>query len=135
LAEQPSAPPESGALASLRGLGASFVALVHTRVELAVVELREEAERRKAMVALAAAAAVFLTLAAAFLGVFVVVLFWDSHRLLAAGGVAALWLALGLGALTQLKLRARASPPPFEATLAELARDLEALKGSRAADE
>ena len=135
MAEQPSTLPESGALASLRGLGASFVALLHTRVELVVVELREEGERRKAMVALAAAAAVFLTLAAAFLGVFVLVLFWDSHRLLAAGGVTALWLALGLGALARLKRHGRESPPPFEATIAELAKDLEALKGARPADE
>ena len=129
MSQQSSASPQTGALASLRGLGASFLALVHTRIELAVVELREEGERRKDMLVLAAVAAVFLTLGAAFLGLFVVVLFWDSHRVLAAGAVTALWIAIGLYALARLKRRVRESPPPFEASLAELAKDLEALKG------
>lgn len=135
MTQQPSHLPEPGALASLRGLGASLAALLHTRVELAVVELREEGERRKSMLVLAGVAAVFLTLAAAFLGFFVVVLFWETHRMLAAGAVAALWLGIGLYAFMQLQRMVRESPPPFEASLAELAKDLEALKGSRAADE
>lgn len=100
-----------------------------------MVELREEGERRKDMLVLAAVAAVFLTLGAAFLGLFAVVLFWDSHRVLAAGAVTALWIAIGLYALARLKRRVRESPPPFEASLAELAKDLEALKGAKPTDE
>ena len=34
------------------------------------------------------------------------------------------------GALARLRQKARSSPPPFEATLAEFAKDLEMLKGS-----
>ena len=103
--------------------------MVHTRVELAVVELREEGERRKQMLVLAVAAGVFLSLAAGLLALFVVVLFWDTHRLLAAGGVTVAYLAIGIFALLRLKERARNSPPPFEATLTELARDVETLRG------
>ena len=125
--ENPAQP--QGPLASLRSLAATLVAMVHTRVELAVVELREEGERRKRMLVLAVAAGVFLTLAAGLLALFVVVLFWDTHRLLAAGGVTVAYLAIGIFALLRLKEQARNSPPPFEATLAELARDVETLRG------
>jgi hypothetical protein len=39
------------------------------------------------------------------------------------------YLAIGIFALLRLKERARTSPPPFEATLTELARDVETLRG------
>lgn len=122
-------PSEAGPLQSLRSIGASFVALLHTRIELAVLELREEGQRRKEMLVLAAVAGVFLTLAALLLAAFVVILFWDTHRVVAAGGVTALYLAIGVFALARMRGRARDNPPPFEATLAELARDVQALKG------
>lgn len=122
-------PSEAGPLHSLRSMGASFVALLHTRIELAVLELREEGQRRKEMLVLGAVAGVFLTLAALLLAAFVVILFWDTHRVAAAGGVTAAYLAIGVIALARMRGRARDNPPPFEATLAELARDVQALKG------
>ena len=116
-------------LESLRALAGSFMALVGTRVELAVVELREEAERRKEMAVLAAAAGVFLALAALLFALFVVVLFWDSHRVAAAAAVTVVYLGIGLAALARLRRRGKDSPAPFENTLAELAKDVEALRG------
>ena len=67
-------------------------------------------------------------LLAAFL---VVVIFWDTHRLIAIGAVAALYLGIGAWAFARVKEKARTSPPPFEATLAEFASDLEMLRGQR----
>jgi uncharacterized membrane protein YqjE len=116
-------------LESLRALAASLLGLVATRAELAVVELREEAERRKDMAVLAAVAGVFITLAALLFALFIVVLFWDSHRVLAAAGVTLAYLGVGVVALMRLNRRRRESPPPFEATLAELAQDVAALRG------
>ena len=112
-------------------MGESLVALLHTRIELAAVELQEEGERRKEMVVLAAVAAVFLAMGAVLFAMFVVIVFWDSHRLLAAGGMTALYVGIGVAALARLRRSARESPPPFEATLAELAKDIDALKGAR----
>jgi uncharacterized membrane protein YqjE len=113
---------------SIRALAGSFVALVRTRIELAVLELREEGERRKQMAVLAAVAGVFLAMAAMLFALFIVVLFWDTHRVAAAGAVTVIYLAIGLIALGRLKQRGREAPPPFEATLAELAKDVEALR-------
>ncbi len=119
---------KSGPLDSLRSLGATFLALIGTRAELLVVELREEGERRKEMLVLAGAAVVFLALGLALAAFLVVLVFWDTHRLAAAGAVTLLYLAIGALAILRLKQKARASPPPFAATLAEFAKDLEMLK-------
>jgi uncharacterized membrane protein YqjE len=115
---------------SLQALVASLLALVRTRLELAVVEFREERERRKQMALLGIVAAIFFALAALLFAFFIVVLFWDSHRIAAAAGVTVAYLAIGLGALASLRTRMRELPPPFEASLAELARDAEALRGA-----
>jgi uncharacterized membrane protein YqjE len=120
---------DRGPLDSLRGLGATFVALVRTRIELALVELREEGERRKEMLVLGVIAGVFLSLALLLVAFLVVVLFWDTYRIAAIAGVTLAYLGVGVGALFKLKHRIRTSPPPFESTLSELARDVEALRG------
>ena len=120
--------PPPGPLDSLRSLGATFLALIGTRAELLVVELREEGERRKEMLILAGVAAVFLALGLLLAAFFVVVVFWDTYRVAASAGVTLVYLGIGTWALLRLKEKARTSPPPFEATLGEFARDLEMLK-------
>lgn len=119
---------KAGAL--LQALVASMMALVRTRVELAVVEFREERERLKHIVLLGIVAGVFLALVAVLFAVFIVVLFWDSHRVAAAAGVTVAYLAIGLGAVASLRRRIRELPLPFEASLAELGQDVEALRGA-----
>ena len=121
---------EKGPIASLGALAAALLALVRTRVELAVVELQEESERRKHMLVLAAAAGIFLTLAALLLALSIVVIFWDEHRAAAALGVTAIYLAIGIYAAARLKAAMRDSPPPFEATRAELAKEVGALRSA-----
>ena len=118
-----------GPLDSVRALGASFFALVRTRIELAVIELREEGERRKAMVMHAAVAGVFLALGALLFAILVIVIFWDTHRVAAAAVMTAAYLGIGWIAFGKLKQAQREAPPPFEATLAELAQDMEAFRG------
>ena len=128
--EPRSATGERKAGESLQALAASMLALVRTRLELAVVEFREERERRKQMALLGIVAGVFFALAALLFALFIVVLFWDSHRVAAAAGVTVAYLAIGLGALASLRRRIREAPAPFEASLAELGRDVEALRGA-----
>ena len=124
---EPVAP--AGLTASLRALGSTLVELVGARAELAVVELRQEGERKKEMIALAAAGALFLALGLLVATVFVIVLFWDTHRLAAIAGMAILYLALSGAAFVRLRYKAAKSPPPFEATLREFAADRELMGG------
>jgi uncharacterized membrane protein YqjE len=124
-------PSGTGALDSLRALGSTVVELIGTRAQLLALELREEGERRKQMLALALAAGLFLALGLLLVAFLVVVLFWDTHRLAAIGAVTVLYLGIGAWAFARLNEKARASPPPFQATLAEFASDLEMLRGQR----
>lgn len=115
--------------ASLRGLLATLVALGHDRLALASIELEEERDRLLATLAWGAAAVVLACFALAFAAVFVMVLFWDTHRLLALGSVT---LMLGAAAgLAWWRIRClwagRAGLLP--ATLAELEADRRALMG------
>lgn len=117
-----------GVAASLKGVGATLLDMVGTRAELAMLELREHGERRKQMFMLELAAAMLLAMALLFAGVFVVALFWDSHRLAAIAGVTLAYLGIAGVAAARLAAIKRASPPPFEATLRTLAADRELFK-------
>jgi uncharacterized membrane protein YqjE len=120
--------PDRGLVSSLRALGATLADLVGTRAELALVELGEMAERRKRALVLAIVGGVFLAMGLLLAALFVVALFWDTHRLAAIAGVTLLYLVIGLGALLRLRALEEASPPPFEATLRELSLDREMLR-------
>jgi uncharacterized membrane protein YqjE len=132
--ESGEAPPR-GPIESLRSMGSTLAALAQTRLELALVELREEGERRKAMLVLGAVAGVFLTLALLLLAFLVVVAFWETHRMAAILGVTVIYGGVGFGALLRLRASQAAAPSPFEATLAELRKDIEALRGEEKVDE
>jgi uncharacterized membrane protein YqjE len=115
-------------LAALRAVGATLGEMFRVRGALFEVELREEVGRRKRTLLLAALGFAFLHTALLLLSVFVAVVFWDTHRVAAIGGMTVLYLALGAAALIRLRVEAAASPSPFAATLAELDRDLSGLR-------
>ncbi|MBQ5941952.1 phage holin family protein [Massilia sp. AB1] len=112
-------------------IGSTVLAMARTRLELATVELQEETQRLFGYLAWALAAAV-LALGALVLAVlFVLVLFWDTHRLLAVGGMTVLF-ALGCGfAVMKLRTGLASRPPLLGATLAELRKDVEFAKGEQ----
>ena len=122
-------PESTGLLDAVRSLGGTLFALVRTRVELIATELEEEKERRKEMLVLAGIAALFLGLSLLLAAFFFVVLFWDTHRLLAAGGVTLLYAAIGVGALLRWRQKIRNSPPAFAMTLSEFENDWKAIRG------
>lgn len=119
----------SGPVASLRALGATLLELVGSRIELAVVELREESARRKGMLALAVVGALFVALGLLLVAGFIVLLFWDTHRLAALGAVTLVYLGIAAYCFMRLRREQLAARPPFEATLRELAADLRMLGG------
>lgn len=118
----------AGLRASLRSLGATLLALACARAELIGVELQEARLRAARNLALAAAAAFFLAFGILLCALLVVVAFWDTHRMLAAGGMALLFLSIGAGALVRLRLLEESAPRPFAGTLGEFAKDLDLLR-------
>jgi uncharacterized membrane protein YqjE len=119
---------ERGLLESLRAVGGTFAELVQVRGQLLGVELREEIERRRQVLVLAAIAFGFLQAALLMLTLLVTVVFWDTHRVAAIAIVTALYLALGVVALIRLRTSIAEWPTPFAATLGELGRDFAGLR-------
>lgn len=117
-----------GLLASLRGCAISGVALLRGRLGLLKVEALEEAGRVAQMLAWAVAAVLLSVAGSVFLAVFVTVLLWDTHRVLALGVFSALFLAAGLLAGAVVLRLYRQGSQLFAASLAELQRDEDALK-------
>jgi len=117
----------TGLFASLRNLAATAVAIVHTRLELFANELAEEKIRLGQLLVFGVVALFGLVVGAIFLAAFITVLLWDSHRLLALGSFAVLFLGMGIYALFQLRTRASAGSGLFAASLAELGKDRQQL--------
>lgn len=119
--------PSSGLFQSLGKLGGTLLAIVHTRLQLLTTELQEEV-RHAAGVLLWSFIAAFAAMMALLLGALTVIFaFWDTHRLLAALSVIAVFCAVALGAALVLGKRVRDKRPMLDDTLAELANDHEQL--------
>ena len=117
--------------AAVRRIGANVLDLARTRLELAAIELQEGAHRLFGYLAWAVAAAVLGLYALGLVILFVLVLFWDTHRLAAVGGMAVLFILGTLFAVGKLRAGLAVRPPMLPATLAELRKDAEALKGEQ----
>jgi uncharacterized membrane protein YqjE len=112
-----------GLRGALARLGGTLFEFARTRLELATVELAEERERTFERLLLLVAAAVGFAFALLAASAFVVVWFWDTHRLLALAGVTVFYVVVGSIALVRLRALQRTAPKPFASTLAELERD------------
>lgn len=119
----------SGLLASVRRLVATVVGAVQTRLELLSTEAEEHIVRLSRLLLLAACALLLLTLGVLLATVFILIAFWDTHRLAAAGLLALVYLGGGIGVALYARKEARAQPRLFAASLAELTKDRKTLKG------
>jgi uncharacterized membrane protein YqjE len=104
------------------------MAALQTRLELLSVEAEEQLVRVARLCLLAAGAVLLLALALVTATVFVILLFWDIHRIAAAGVLALVYLGAALALAALARREAKAHPRPFRASLAELAKDRRQLK-------
>ena len=117
------APRNPGLRAALKRLAAAGVGVLSTRAELLTLELTEERDRLAQRLALAAAGGLVLAFGVMFAGAFVVVLFWDTHRLWAIALVALAHFGAGAFLLMKAKNVGRDAPPLFAASIEELKKD------------
>ena len=110
-------------LGSLRELARTLLSFAETRTRLAAAELEEQAVRLVEILIWIAAALFLFGVALLFLSVLIVLLFWDSNRLLAAGLLAVLYLGAGTTAALVARARQRERPMFLAATLAEREQD------------
>ncbi|MBK7135588.1 MAG: phage holin family protein [Rhodocyclales bacterium] len=121
--------PAPGSLGSrLRSSIAGALGLLQTRLELLATEFQEEKLRLGGLLGYAAAAFFFLGFGAVMLALFLTVLLWDSHRLLALGIFTALFLAIGILAALAAARIGRQGSRLFAASIAELAQDREMIR-------
>lgn len=110
-------------LGPVREFARTLLAFAETRTRLAATELEEQATRLAEILVWIAAALFFAGVALLFISITIVLAFWDSHPLLAAGLLAAACvLAAGVAALVA-RARMRERPRFLAATLAELEKD------------
>lgn len=121
--------PTPGRLGSrLRATVAGALGVLQTRLELLSTEFQEEKLRLGLLLGYAAAAFFFLGFGAVLLALFLTILLWDSHRLLALGIFTALFLAIGLFALLSAAHIGRQGSRLFAASIAELKQDREMIR-------
>lgn len=119
-----------GLFTSLRGFATTAVALLRTRLELLKVEAQEEIGRIISLLMWGIAAVLLGTAGLVFAAVFLTVLLWDSHRLLALGIFAALFIAAAMVAINTVLRLVRKGSQLLSASLAELRRDEATLRGA-----
>jgi uncharacterized membrane protein YqjE len=130
MADTPNQPAE-GLLNSLKNLAVTLIAIIHTRLELISTDLEEGRERFISLLAMAFVSLFSLCFGAVLLTILVVVVFWDTHRLLVLGSLTGLFLIVGaiLGAVVVRRLKSM--PQMFEASLAELIKDHQEIDANR----
>jgi uncharacterized membrane protein YqjE len=116
-------------LGSVRELARTLLSFAETRARIAATELEEQVARLAEILVWAAVALFFSGVAVVFVAILVVLLFWDSNRLLAAGLLAAVFLGIAATAALVARARLRERPQFLAATLAELKQDAERIAG------
>jgi uncharacterized membrane protein YqjE len=119
--------PRVGMLDSVRACVATTASLVRTRLEIISAELEEQREWLQSLLLLAVAGVFLLSMGIVLVTLFVVVLFWETHRTAVLGGFSALYLGAGVWAVLALKAKLGTRPKLFSTTTAELAKDEDRL--------
>ncbi len=117
-----------GLLGSLKSLSSLVVAIAHNRLNLLSTDLEIARERTVSVLMMVLVALFCLCFGALLLALFVVVIFWDTHRLIALGSVTGLFLLVGSIYLWRVLRALKRMPVTFEASLTELAKDYNTLK-------
>ncbi|PXW99538.1 putative membrane protein YqjE [Sphaerotilus hippei] len=114
----------------LRRIGDLALALVQTRLALLGSECEALVWRVLGALARGAAALLLLMLGLLFASLWLVLLFWDDHRLLVLGGLTAACLAGGVWLWRSAQRLLRSTGALFALSVEELARDRARLGAS-----
>jgi uncharacterized membrane protein YqjE len=113
---------------SLGRVGTTLLAMVQTRLELAAVEIEEESHRTLGHFVLALISLILFGIALVLVSLTIVLVFWDSYRLQAALGLAALFTVAGTIVAMKLRTSVATKPRLLAATVGELKKDLNYLR-------
>jgi uncharacterized membrane protein YqjE len=122
-------PPASskGLLDSVTVLATTLVGMAHTRLDLLSTDLEEDRHHLLSLVLLALTALFCLGIGVVMATILLVAAFWDTHRLLVLGLLAAGFLAGGGGIFAFVLHKAKSKPRLFASSLLELFKDRQHL--------
>ncbi|HXV12788.1 MAG TPA: phage holin family protein, partial [Candidatus Krumholzibacteria bacterium] len=123
------AEPPRGIFDSLRALFDTALSIVHNRAELFTTEIEEEVTRLVGVALWAFAAVLAGIIGTAFVGVAVLMVLPAGYRVWVAGGLGLLLLLFAGIGFVAIRRIARMKPRPFDASLRELEKDREHLRG------
>lgn len=116
-----------GLLDSLTILAGTLVAIVHTRLDLLSADLEEERIHLVSLLLLSLVVLLCLGVGVVLVVILLVIMFWDTHRLLSLGVIAGIFLAFGAVTWMLALKQARSKPRLFAASLSELSKDRQQL--------
>lgn len=116
-------PESTGLIESSKRVAGTFLAILQTRLELLSNEIEEERLRLRQMLFYASIALFFFGLSIMLVTVLVVVIFWENHRLLVLGELAALYFVIGALLWNALHHAAQKRPVLFSTSISELIND------------
>jgi uncharacterized membrane protein YqjE len=125
-----SQPPQGhtpGMFESLRQLLVTLAGIAQTRLELLGTEVEEQVARLTAMLLWTFVSLFLAFTTVVLIAVAILIVFWDTNRILAAILLAAGFAGLALISWLRVRALARGRPHLFQATLEELAKDRDRL--------
>lgn len=120
--------PTPGLLGRIRGIAASTLEIIETRLALASTEFMQQAERYRRMGLLLLAGVFFAAMTLVFASLLIIAAFWDTHRIAAVAGVTLFYLLGAAVCMIAVQRLLRDARRPFEGTLAELRHDIDRLR-------
>jgi uncharacterized membrane protein YqjE len=112
-----------------RGAFDLLASMTRTRLELAAHDIEAHVTATLGAIASGAVAVVLALVAFGFVGLSIIAIFWDTHRITATLCTTLGYLVLALGVAAHARARWQARPPALAGTLRELELDREALRG------
>ena len=116
-----------GLLESLSALTATLVAIAHTRLDLLSSDLEEERAHLFTLLVSTLVGLFCIGIGVVLATFLLVVVFWDTHRLLALGSLTGFFLVAGVATGLYAMRKARTKPRLFAASLSELSKDRQHL--------
>ena len=128
---EPDAQDPPGFFDSLRRALATLIEIAYVRLELVGLEFEATVQHWLNLLLWSALALFSASLAILMLLLTVLIAFWDTHRLLAAGLITGLLAGTALGAVVAMRRRIRKHPRLLATTIAELRRDAATLRDTQ----
>lgn len=114
-------------LSSIKGLASTGASIAQTRLELLSLDVQIARSKFISLLVMIIGALFFLFFGLVMLALLIVIYSWETDRMMALGLLTAAFLSVGLILAFLIAQSLRKMPRLFEASIAELAKDREAL--------